>query len=256
MKISYIINHKSNSKERSSNLNFVCKWIKNKFKDLELIVVEQTPSIKIDDLTLNYIDKLISFENKSQFKRSLGFNIGYKNCNLDSEIFIFGDNDIIFSSESFFECLKFTESTKGTASPYKEILNLERGCEKNIHPDKEIIFDYINENIRGGYAGGVIFVHKKSFEKVGGWDERFIGWGGEDNHFEEKLKNLNVPMFSFEKYPAYHLYHEVSDNSTNPFYENNLKLFNEIKSLSSKETKSFCHNKINTIGNVNFIKIK
>jgi predicted glycosyltransferase involved in capsule biosynthesis len=253
-KISYIIGHKSNSKERCYNLDFVCKWIKNNFEISEIIVVEQSPSIGISNSTLDYIDKVISFENKNKFKRSLGFNLGYKNSNLDSEVFIFADNDIIFSTEAFSECLNFTKKIKGAASPYHEVINLEKDYKININDN--INFHYANNNTRGGFAGGVIFIHRNSFEKIGGWDERFIGWGGEDNHFEEKIKKMNIPIFLFKKYPAYHLYHEVDDNSKNPFYEDNLKLFKDIERMSSKEVEKFCHNKINLIGDINYKRIK
>lgn len=47
------------------------------------------------------------------------------------------------------------------------------------------------------------------FEAVGGFDERFVGWGGEDNAFRRTVKR----RFGVRRYPslAFHLWHPRSE---------------------------------------------
>lgn len=74
---------------------------------------------------------------------------------------------------------------------------------------------------------GVLLMEKKVFDEVGGYDERFIGWGYEDNAFKDKMDTLHG---SFQRVDgrAYHLWHPRSEeeNFGQPNIEANEMLYN------------------------------
>ena len=55
-------------------------------------------------------------------------------------------------------------------------------------------------------AGGSLAITRETFYAVGGFDESFVGWGGEDNEFWERAQTRKV--WSFGYMPIVHLWHE------------------------------------------------
>ena len=61
--------------------------------------------------------------------------------------------------------------------------------------------------------GGIFSIHRKDIERVNGFDERFIGWGQEDDDLGRRLfkAGLNGKSIGAEAY-AIHLYHPPSSS--------------------------------------------
>lgn len=59
----------------------------------------------------------------------------------------------------------------------------------------------------GPAGGGFVVVTREAFRAVGGLDERFIGWGGEDISFARALDILVGPHTRLRA-PCWHLWHE------------------------------------------------
>ena len=75
-------------------------------------------------------------------------------------------------------------------------------------------------------AGGIL-VPREAWNTVGGYDQKFRGWGGEDNAFQLILDTLWSPYKRIQGFAA-HLWHErgVGD-FTNPEWPYNKKLLDE-----------------------------
>lgn len=58
------------------------------------------------------------------------------------------------------------------------------------------------QNLRGG---GSVAVTREAFEAIGGFDEAFVGWGGEDNEFWDRCLTRKVWKFAY--LPLIHLWH-------------------------------------------------
>ena len=43
--------------------------------------------------------------------------------------------------------------------------------------------------------------------QLGGWDERFIGWGGEDDALTYKVQRKRISTLELDEVPALHLWH-------------------------------------------------
>ncbi len=62
--------------------------------------------------------------------------------------------------------------------------------------------EYITQNL---CAGGSVAADRDAYFAIGGFDESFVGWGGEDNDFWERASTRRV--FSFAYLPLLHLWH-------------------------------------------------
>jgi glycosyltransferase involved in cell wall biosynthesis len=57
--------------------------------------------------------------------------------------------------------------------------------------------------------GGVCAINKKDFEQINGYDEKFIGWGAEDDDIGSRLYKLGVEGLNpFDAEYTIHLFHE------------------------------------------------
>lgn len=59
-------------------------------------------------------------------------------------------------------------------------------------------------------VSGLLVLSREAFEKVGGYDERFEGWGYEDNAFQLALDTLYTPHERFFGEYCLHLWHPVA----------------------------------------------
>lgn len=74
--------------------------------------------------------------------------------------------------------------------------------------------DYIVQNLE---AGGSMAISAAGFEAIGGMDEGFVGWGGEDNEFWDRCLTLPTWIWGYE--PIVHLWHRsqpLKDDLENP----------------------------------------
>ena len=63
-------------------------------------------------------------------------------------------------------------------------------------------------------AGGSVAMATSAFFAIGGYDESFVGWGGEDNEFWERAHTRRV--WSYGYLPVVHLWHASQPRKTDP----------------------------------------
>ena len=69
------------------------------------------------------------------------------------------------------------------------------------------------ERVSTTAKGGALWVHRETFWQVGGFDEEYVGWGGEDDDFHMRLECVqHVPRLV--GWPLLHLWHPKGDRST------------------------------------------
>lgn len=71
--------------------------------------------------------------------------------------------------------------------------------------------DAVVQNLQGG---GSVAVDRAAFLEIGGLDEGFVGWGGEDDEFWERAHLRRVWPFGF--LPLVHLWHEPQPQKADP----------------------------------------
>jgi predicted glycosyltransferase involved in capsule biosynthesis len=221
---SVIIGHRGTKSWRLWNLVTVLKNYHSDRYCREIILVEQDESPNLRHFQIGKI-KYIHNKNNGPYNRSQNFNIGASFS--QTQNLIFADNDVILPHNNLsiaIILLKYYQAIKPfhfvfDTSP--ETTRLYRNTKKQF-----ILIDQ-RGTIRYGttIGGGVVIIRKKTFSKIHGWDERFVGWGGEDNAFTMKLIKNNIRTHEIQK-AGFHLYHDDAKrtNLNCPLYIKNTEL--------------------------------
>ena len=174
--------------------------------------------------------KYVRQENKG-FRLAKTRNNGVRNASGDLLIFL--DQDLIHTNnliKTFIENSKEKRFITGMPiwlSEEKSIAITEDKIINNTFnnsisdEEKEAIKNQFNKDRRYYYLhkfkltdqprlrGGVCAINRKDFELINGYDEKFIGWGAEDDDIGKRLYKIGVEGFNpFSSEYAIHLFHE------------------------------------------------
>lgn len=165
------------------------------------------------------------------FVRSWAFNVGAAAAGTD--ILIFHDNDMLVPDSYAFHAAMGIDDA--------DFLDLKRfifyldevSSRKVIESqglDGDLRFDSVTQNL---VSGGSLVASRAAYGEIGGFDESFVGWGGEDNEFWDRAETKATSRFGF--LPIVHLWHapqpERMDRSTAPA----VIRFNELKRMDPHE---------------------
>lgn len=189
--------------DREANLKRVLGWLKS-FSDMDVLVVEQdieskfSPPPGVRHVFAKY---------DGPYNRSWAFNIACKES--DSPLIVFGDSDIVMQEGEFRKAMEVAESLD-VLSPYSSVIDLTP--QESSLPVSELAS--IRRPGRGerdnqitNLCGGVVIFSRSALERVGGWDEDFVGWGGEDDMMTFKVDAAGLKWASMV-FRCYHLWHQ------------------------------------------------
>jgi hypothetical protein len=225
---SYIIGYRHRP-DRLAQLRRVLDWL-NAFSSIQIILVEQDKHSKISHLNLKA--KHVFVKSNMPYNRSWAFNVGLKYVN--SDIVVCGDSDLIMRPEDLIEGLKAV-SQFDVVNPYHSVIDLTP--QESQIPLEQIMT--INRPGRGeldhqktNICGGICIFRKDALYKIAGWNENFIGWGGEDDY--QAIKVENFLTWTTINHRCYHLYHN-RESLDQVQYQKTLNLLSQLKSLSKDD---------------------
>jgi len=163
-------------------------------------------------------------------------NIGVRKL-VNSEYFFLSDIDLIYPPSFVKNMLSYTLYKE----PVRIIFfnyNLGKCIDyKNFKTYKKLL-ERVKDSQRTtiGIAPGNGLVHLKSFHKIGGFDERYIGYGPEDADFNLRISIINKYVeVNYDKVNTYHLYHPININQE--YNNKNIELYNKVCSKIKKYNK-------------------
>jgi predicted glycosyltransferase involved in capsule biosynthesis len=204
---------------RRRNLETVLAWLSTiKIRDdLQVIVVEQsqTPS-----LTRGSLDELFSgvqivhAYNDRAFNKSWGLNVAARYS--QAPCLFFADTDLMVPND-FEETLDMLARGVEVVKPYNRLIDLTdeqthalddgvlplaamNGTDANTPTDRAHIGEHVS------LGGGIFAIQARRFMQLGGFDERFIGWGGEDDAMTLKIQRTRPSTMVLDAC-ALHLFH-------------------------------------------------
>jgi len=203
--ISFIIAHRGS--ERLPHLLLTLKSIaaqrRTKF---ECIVVEQSPTCEVKNHLpswARYVHTPLS-NPVAAFSRSWAFNVGARNA--QGEVLVLHDNDMLIPQDYASEILKHRDEGSDVINLKRFIFYLTEKDSKEILTSKRSITtataQVVVQNLE---AGGSVAISRTGYFAIGGFDEAFVGWGGEDNEFWERAQTLRVWPYGY--LPIVHLWH-------------------------------------------------
>lgn len=153
--------------------------------------------------------------------RSWAFNAGAKHAR--APVLVLHDNDMLVPAAYASEIVRRVAQGYEALNLKRFIFYLGEAASHDISRGSIQPGDAAIETIVQNAAGGSIAITVDAFDRIGGMDESFVGWGGEDNEFWERARTLRVWDWGF--LPMLHLWHAAQprkaqqDSATRMRYE-------------------------------------
>lgn len=163
------------------------------------------------------------------FDRSKSRNLAMRIAEHDTVVL--HDADTFSTKENLLRAIRLARSHNGLVLPYNFYGGLSEESSKRVMsdpetfpPEKERYEETNTESI-----GGIWVIRKSLWWRAGGMDERFRGWGYEDNAFFAASETMNEPMKRI-KGRIHHLHHPRPSNFTRtPEYFHNQHLYHRYR---------------------------
>jgi hypothetical protein len=100
-------------------------------------------------------------------------------------------------------------------------------------------------------CGGLVIFQRQFLVLLGGWDERFLGWGGEDNAMDIKVQRAGLHGVMLAESPGFHLAHRRvgATIAADPYYRNNLALLEQLRQMPDENLRRMCEVTAQLAGN-------
>lgn len=198
-KFTYVIPFRF-SNDRIIPLRRVLDWLSG-FQNIEVMIVEQDKHSKISHLNLKA--NIVFVESDAPFNKAWAYNIAMKRSN--SPFIIFGDADTTMNPHHLISSIKECE-TSDCVLAIKELIKLEHN--ESSGDLNSILAINRKGSIVNPFEGITIF-KRESIQKVGGWNEDFLGSGGYESKFQDfkSSKLINVKKMDFV---GHHFPHQPS----------------------------------------------
>jgi hypothetical protein len=212
--VSFIIGHRG--KARLPHLLITLETIAaQRNASFECMVVEQSEKPEV----MNALPSWVRYVHTPlprpdmPYSRSWAFNVGARNAR--SELLIMHDNDMLVPESYAAEVVaRFKDGN--------EVINLKRFIfyQSEEHTSRIISGERSLNSaspltvVQNLEAGGSLAISKDAHFRIGGFDESFVGWGGEDNEFWERAQTQKVWPYGY--LPLVHLWHEAQPEKHNP----------------------------------------
>lgn len=171
---------------------------------IECIVVEQAEESILGELLPGWVRHIHSPppESAMPYSRSWAFNVGAREAR--GECLILHDNDILVPRRYAAEASRVLEDGFDAARVQRLLFYLDPEDTEALtstraaptRPPLQVV-----QNCEGG----TLVVKRDVYWSVGGHDESFVGWGGEDNEFLDRLRTRILHDHAY--LPFLHLHH-------------------------------------------------
>lgn len=232
MKFDFIIAHHNENNYRERNLNEILKYYLEIIReDTNIIIVEQNTTTKLDVEDPRIIRIYEKYETEYFWKSKL-LNRGIKESS--KEAFCVVDSDAVISKEAI-DYLYENEFTM--IFPYTDVKMLNEGQTRLWIKNRKtpILTNRDSKKFHLCYTGFFMAMSRQNYEDINGYDEEYIGWGGEDDAVVIKTKRINkVDKMQVDSL-VMHLYHPRKDNSEyteSKRYKSNQFFTHALKTMS------------------------
>jgi hypothetical protein len=173
---------------------------------LECLVIEQDTTPRIGAALPAWVRHIHAplAEPEAPYNRSNTFNVGAGAAR--SPVLLLHDNDMLVPRGYARRILQRMGNGYAVVNPKRFIFYLHQQHSQAVLNHgaayDEVPADYIVQNLE---AGGSMAITADAYKRLGGMDEEFRGWGGEDNEFWDRCLTLPTWIWGYE--PIVHLWH-------------------------------------------------
>jgi len=227
---SYLITFRDVDGSRRPLLEAVIEWLRA-FPKLEIVVVEQDAVRRLNPDPLGPGIRYFFAPNDGPFNKAWGLNVAARHAR--HGILVTGDADMVMPVPALARALYVCREYFDAVNPYAGIVDLT-GAETRSVLDNGIegaqvrrprVVDRLPEREYLCFCGGICVYRREVYFRLGGMDERFLGWGGEDDAMSTNLMRFTGSTAVQKDTVAWHLWHpRVPGRFTHRHYRRNVEL--------------------------------
>lgn len=197
---------------------------------VECIVVEQSPSREIENALPSWV-RYIHQPVAGDYNRSATLNEGARQAR--GEVLVLHDNDMICPA-------RYASEVLARAGEGWEFQQLKRFTFYLGEADTKRVFETgmirtdLPSTVVQNLHGASIAASRDAYFAVGGFDESFVGWGGEDNEFWDRAATTGR-VYAFGYLPFLHLWHAPQPGKLRGNDAPAVRRWHELKHVPAEE---------------------
>jgi predicted glycosyltransferase involved in capsule biosynthesis len=262
--ITFVTHLRYDHDDRIKNLQTILDYYSSNFPESSFIFVEDDAQHNTKFDIIKWPKGRTSFffiKNTSYYYRTRALNYGIKKAK--TPIVVSLDTDCIVPVDSFKKCVNALLDDATIAWPYNGFFidtshNLHHQFIENksnynflfnLLPDINTLklgHQYGDFSIRCTITdhqsvGGIVMFNRERFLEIGGYNEKFICWGAEDNELYSRCNILEYKQYRDNDLNSvcFHLFHRSAVRSQHPFYQSNFDEANKVERMSKDELHQY-----------------
>ncbi|MBV9071310.1 MAG: glycosyltransferase [Acidobacteria bacterium] len=199
---------------------------------VECIVIEQSHGREVENSLPEWVRYLHQPVNQGHpYNRAATFNAGAAAAR--GRILILHDNDMLVPMRYAAEVVAHANAGWEAIDLKRFIFYLTENDTARVLHEGQLRLDERTEIVIQNLHGGSVAVTREAYDAIGGFDEAFIGWGGEDVEFWERASTRRATAFGF--LPIVHLWHAPQAEKLQVNEAPALKLYAELARVPAEE---------------------
>lgn len=184
----------------------------------EILVVEQWDASVLEERLPAGVRRIHQVPPRAgmPYSRSWAFNRGVREAR--GRFVVLHDNDVLAPAGYAAEVLRLGEAGYEAMRLQRFLFYLDQKstahvCEAGAAGsflEGKADLEFVRQNC----VGATIAVSREAYQRIGGHDEAFLGWGGEDNEFYDRCRQLRLHPWGY--LPFVHLWHAPQTGKLRP----------------------------------------
>lgn len=216
---------------RRANLDAVLAWLA-RTPEIEVIVVEQDAYPRLASPLPHPGARVVFAYNAGPFNKAWALNVGARVA--AGDVLLPGDADLLVPG-GLVPAAALCAREAQVVKPYRRMVDLTPDETARVlaggidAAPRELPASRLDRTAGGErivLCGGWFAIRRDAYAALGGFDERFVGWGGEDDAMTIKVERARLATFELDPGPAFHLWHPRGPATTtgHEHYASNLAL--------------------------------
>jgi N-terminal domain of galactosyltransferase len=172
----------------------------------EVLVVEQDVVSRLRPFLPGWVRHVWTrpLDENLPYSRSWTFNVGAQLAL--GEVLIFHDNDMLVPIDYVSGILERVREGAQVVNAKRFVFYLSQSLTESVCSEQGSLLSEPPETVvQNLLGGGSVAITRQGFLDIGGMDESFVGWGGEDNEFWDRAQTLKV--WNYGWLSLVHLWH-------------------------------------------------
>jgi len=193
---------------RGANLVAVLRWLGTMPVDVVVVQHGQAPA---PDPSPEDSPRYVQVASAGPFSKAAACNAGYGVTS--TPVIALIDADMLVDSGCFLGCITRVLGGVDVIRPFGHLVDLDRTTSQLVRDGAAPSQLDLTTSAAGRVGevipicGGVVILRSDAFERAGGMDETFAGWGGEDDALSTALVRTGSDCRILSAEPGYHLWH-------------------------------------------------